>query len=80
VIFRKNTLKNRDLSPLEVTAFLDKDERDRRLEDYRKTCKHVVKFSTVEFVPGPAEGEILLDSKGRVVYRTLWCVAYGGNR
>ena len=38
--------------------------------------RHVSKFSTVEPIVNQETGEITLDSEGRIVYRSLYCIAY----
>jgi hypothetical protein len=63
---------------LEQSGFLNKAERDDVFDRYRREgVQHVVKFSEVEPTINPeVPGEILLDKNGRIVYHSLWCIAY----
>lgn len=69
---------------MEVIGFLDKQQRDEKFNSVRSLAiaepervGGVVKFSEIEPTMNPdSPGEILLDGKGRVVYHSVWCVAY----
>lgn len=61
-----------------VTATPDKAKRDQIYREMRASGEpHVVKFSITETLMVPdVPGEIQLDNKGRICYRSLYCVAY----
>ncbi len=69
------------MSNTEVMVYRDKFARDAVFDDLRRTGnrseQEVVKFSDVEpILNGLPHGELELDSKGRVRYRSIFCLAY----